>query len=96
MKSLQEIIKILQEHKSELQKKYPVYSIGIFGSYARGEQKPESDVDILVEIHPKIGLGFISLADELESLLHLKVDLVSKKGVKQHYLPLIQSELIYV
>lgn len=96
MKSLQEITLILRQHKAELQKKYPIYNIGVFGSYARGEQTPDSDVDILVEIHPKIGLQFITLADELEQMLQLKVDLVSKKGIKQHYLPLIESELIYV
>ena len=45
----QEIINKLKEHKEELCKKYNIVSIGVFGSYARGEATPESDVDVLVE-----------------------------------------------
>jgi hypothetical protein len=53
-------------------------------------------VDILVEFNGNIGWQFLTLADELEQLLGLKVDLVSRKGVKPHYLEYIQKDLIYV
>ena len=96
MKTLGDITEILRLHKRALQKKYPLHSLGIFGSYARGEQKKDSDIDILVEVEPTIGLEFVSLADELEKLLQHKVDLVSKRGIKPHHLPLIESELVYV
>jgi hypothetical protein len=68
----------------------------LFGSYARNEQTASSDVDIMVEFDGKIGIKFIDLANELEKALGLKVDLVSKKGIKEQYLNTILSDLIYV
>lgn len=70
--------------------------MAIFGSYAREEQTKNSDLDIIVEFNDKIGIRFIDLAEELEKIVGLKVDLVSKKGVKEKYLQEIKSELIYV
>jgi predicted nucleotidyltransferase len=54
------------------------------------------DIDILVEFRKPIGIEFIDLADELEEILKLKVDLVSKKGIKDKYLKSIETELEYV
>ena len=70
--------------------------MALFGSYARNEQTDSSDVDILVEFNDKIGIKFIDLANELEKSLGLKVDLVSKKGIKAKYLKSIEKELEYV
>lgn len=70
--------------------------MALFGSYARNEQTDTSDVDIMVEFDGKIGIKFIDLANEIEKSLGLKVDLVSKKGIKEQYLKTIQSDLIYV
>ncbi len=70
--------------------------MALFGSYARNEQTASSDVDIMVEFDGKIGIKFIDLANELEKALGLKVDLVSKKGIKEQYLNTILSDLIYV
>jgi len=50
MYTLQAILKKLGEHKPELQRKYPVSGIGVFGSYAREEATDQSDIDIVVEI----------------------------------------------
>jgi predicted nucleotidyltransferase len=96
MKTLNEIIDSLAKRKKNLLKKYPIKSLAIFGSYSRNEQNEKSDLDILVEFDNKIGMGFIDLADELENSLHLKVDLVSKKGIKERYFQAIKSDLIYV
>lgn len=96
MKSLQEIKHQLKNHKQQLFQDYPLKSLAIFGSYAREEHQEASDVDILVEFTDKIGIRFIDLADELEQLLQIKVDLVSKKGLKEKYLQAIDAELIYV
>jgi hypothetical protein len=96
MKSLTEIIASLQQKKANLIEKYPIASIAVFGSYAREEQTLESDVDILVEFSDSIGIKFIDLADELEDILKMNVDLVSKSGVKQKYFAQIQNDLIYV
>lgn len=96
MKSKQEIQDILLAHKKELFAKYPIKEIGIFGSYAKDDHTSESDIDILVDYKQPIGVEFIDLANELESLLGMKVDLVSKQGIAKKYLQHIQSNLIYV
>ncbi|MDA3928160.1 MAG: nucleotidyltransferase family protein [Prolixibacteraceae bacterium] len=96
MKTLQEIKDTLSNHKNSLFNDYPIKSMAIFGSYSRKEQKDSSDLDILVEFSDKIGIRFIDLADDLENIIGFKVDLVSKKGIKEKYLKSINSDLIYV
>jgi len=96
MKTLQEIELILGEHRQYLFTNYPIKSLAIFGSYARREQKEESDLDVIVEFNDKIGIRFIDLAEELESIIGFKVDLVSRKGIKDKYFQKIQSDLNYV
>ncbi|MCX5895580.1 MAG: nucleotidyltransferase family protein [Proteobacteria bacterium] len=96
MKTIEQLKKNLARHKSELVKKYHIKRMGIFGSYARGDKTPRSDVDVLVEFEEPIGLEFVTLAEELESLLGVKVDLVSINAIKPKMLNLIKQELIYV
>jgi len=96
MKSAQEIKAVLNNHKQKLYHDYPIQSLAIFGSYAREEQNEQSDLDVLVEFNDKIGIRFIDLADEIESVVGIHVDLVSKNGVKEKYLKAIEPELIYV
>jgi uncharacterized protein len=61
-----------------LGKEFPVRRMALFGSVVRGEATDASDIDILVEVDPSIGLGFVTLAEWLEQLLGHKVDLVSR------------------
>lgn len=96
MRSLQDIKLILTNHKQHLFRDYPIKSMAIFGSYSRKDQNDQSDLDILIEFNDKIGIRFIDLADEIERIIGFKVDLVSKKGVKEKYLKAINPELIYV
>ncbi len=96
MRSLHEIKSTLTKHKDHLFSDYPIKSLAIFGSYSRKEQSDSSDLDILVEFNDRIGIRFIDLADELESLMGFKVDLISKNGIKEKYLKTINSDLIYV
>ena len=96
MKTLEEIKGIIARHKGNLGQKYKVKKIGIFGSYARGEQKEVSDVDILVEFEEPVGFGFIHLADFLEDLLGIKVDLTTKDAIKPNRWKYIKDDLIYV
>ncbi len=96
MKTLKAIKLILAKNKQHLLEDYPIKSLAIFGSYARKEQKEDSDLDLMVEFNGKIGIRFIDLADEIEQEVGLKVDLVSKNGIKPKYLQLIQQEMIYV
>lgn len=65
-----------------MQQEYKVKTIGIFGSYARGEETEESDVDILVEFEEPVGLEFVHLADYLEEILGVKVDLLTPDAIK--------------
>ena len=90
------IKQILSQLKPELQEKYFVNSIGLFGSIVRDDFTDKSDVDIIVDFSKPIGIEFIDLADFIESKLNKKVDLVSKNGVKPKYFHLIESEIIYV
>ena len=96
MTNLETIQSILKKHKQRLTEKYSLSVMAVFGSYGRGQQKENSDVDILVDFQKPIGIEFIDLANELENLLKLKVDLVSKNGVKPHYLKQIEQDLNYV
>jgi predicted nucleotidyltransferase len=96
MKTLSEIKSTLARNRSKLFSEYPIESLAIFGSYARNDANNRSDLDLLVEFNDKIGVKFIDLAYELEELMDLKVDLVSKKGVKEKYLKAIEQDLIYV
>jgi len=97
MKDIEAIKRTLSSHKPELQKKFKVKSMGVFGSYVRGEQKASSDVDVLVEFEEPIGLfEFMALEYHLSDLLGVKVDLVSKKALKPHIGERILEEVIMV
>lgn len=96
MKNIDEIKKIINLHRSELEKKYKVKNIAIFGSFARGEQTEESDIDIIVDFTEPIGLLFIHLSNYLENILGIKVDLIALDGVKTNRKNYIMKSLIYV
>ena len=96
MRTLSEIMQRLEIQKKRLFQEYPIKSIAIFGSYSRKEQHESSDLDILVEFSDKIGIRFIDLAEDLEIIAGLNVDLVSKNGIKEKYFKSIEQDLIYV
>ena len=95
-KTRDEILSLLFQNKSELERKFKVRRLAIFGSYARGDQRSDSDVDILVDIDPSIGLEFVTLADKIEQLLGLPVELVSRRAIKPAKFKYIEQDLIYV
>ncbi|MCS6989203.1 MAG: nucleotidyltransferase family protein [Chloroherpetonaceae bacterium] len=85
MKSLREIKEILKRELPRLQTVYSVRRLGIFGSYRRGSQTPESDLDILVEFEEPNALSlydFIRLKNFLSEITSCKVDLVNQKTLK--------------
>ncbi len=96
MDNRQKILSTLRKAKPELEKKYCVKTLALFGSYSRNEAVPESDIDVMVEFTKPIGIRFIDLADELEEILLHKVDLVSRKAIKPKYFLHIEPQLIYV
>jgi uncharacterized protein len=82
--SKEEIQSILRENMPDLSRRYHVKSLGIFGSYVRGEQTRDSDVDLLVEFddsHLTL-LEFVDLQNHLSDLLGVSVDLVEKETLK--------------
>jgi predicted nucleotidyltransferase len=97
MKKLGEIEKKLKELKPTLRDKYKVKTIGLFGSYIRGQQKRESDLDVLVEFSEPIGLlTFIELEDFLSKKLEAKVDLVMRSALKPRIKDRIIKEAVYL
>jgi len=85
MKPLERIKKALKEHEEELKEKYGVKKIGIFGSFVRGEDIKDSDLDILVEFEEDVKIGllkFVNMENYLSELLGVKVDLVEKSALK--------------
>jgi predicted nucleotidyltransferase len=96
MMTKDEILKALAKDKPELQKRFKVSKMALFGSYARGDQKPDSDVNILVDVDPSIGLDFVTLAERIEKLLGTTVDLVSVRAVNPKAMKYIEPELVYV
>lgn len=92
----EDVLAILRKHKPELQRKYPLSSIELFGSYARNEQNPESDVDVIVEFSEPVGIEFVDLLIELEAILGKPVDLITKKSIRPKLKPFIEPDLITV
>ena len=99
MKKVEEIKKKLEKLKPILREKFKVESIGIFGSYPRGEEKGESDLDILVEFEETTSLSlldFIRLENYLSEALGVKVDLVEKNALKPRIGKHILEEVIKI
>ncbi len=96
MYTLKNIIDILSQHKPELQKKYPVSRLAVFGSYARGQATEKSDIDIAVEISAPMGLNFVAMADEIENLFGIKTDVVPLRSIKPGYMKFVEKDLVYV
>ena len=96
MKTLEQFKEILALQKLELMRKYHLKKLGIFGSYVRGDETQTSDLDVMVDFESPIGLDFVTLAEELELLLGVKVDLVSVNAIKPRMMKSIKEELIYV
>ena len=91
------VLKILKEHRQEIQKNFGVKSLRIFGSTVRGENKPESDIDILVEFNgPATFDDYMGLKIFLEDILGKQIDLVTEKALKPRLRPYIEKEAIYV
>ena len=79
-----EFARILREHMPELEREYGVASLALFGSYVRGEEREDSDLDVLVELNRPMGmLAFIALGDYLSQLVGKQVDLTTKRSASE-------------
>lgn len=77
-----EIIEILKKHEQEIKDRFGVKRIGVFGSCAKGEQKEDSDVDLVVEFENPSFDNFMDLAFYLEALFGRSVDILTPEGIK--------------
>jgi hypothetical protein len=92
-----DVLRILHEKRGELYDKYGVKSLALFGSVARDEARPDSDVDLLVEFDRPVGLfAFIGLQQFLETLLGSKVDLGTLRSLKPRLKDRVLQEAIHV
>lgn len=99
VKNIEEVKAILKEHKDEVSLKYRVTEIGVFGSFVRGEQRRQSDIDILVEFDYRNIPGLLKLSEMeryLEKLLRKKVDLIRKGGIRPELRKSILKEVVYI
>lgn len=95
MKTKKDIERILAKNKPVLQKRFHVEKIGIFGSYARGNQTEDSDIDILVTFSSPIGWEFVDLKEYLEEILGKPIDLVTIPALKPRMKDTILQEVVY-
>lgn len=92
------IISVLRNQKTELGK-YGVKSLGLFGSYVRNEQTPDSDIDLFIEFEPDQENfdNFMAVCDIVEQLFkNQKIEVVTKNGLSQYIGPKILNEVVYV
>jgi uncharacterized protein len=93
----QTILQTLKSALPKLEKKYGIKTLALFGSHSHNTAiAGESDIDLMVDFSQPIGIRFVDLAEELEQILHQKVDLVSRNAIKPKYYKAIEHELIYV
>lgn len=90
------IMQKLREIKPRLQEKYNLTELALFGSYARNEQKAESDIDILVNYSPKNYKNFLYSIDEIEALFPgIEIQAVIRGGIRPQYFEYIKPDLLY-
>ncbi len=94
-----EVLSSLETLKHNLEENYGVTKIGLFGSYSRNQENPNSDVDIIFEVDKETKFSmfkYLRLNKLLEDTFQLKVDLVREANVKEALKPYIQKDVIYV
>ncbi len=97
MQTIGTIKATLTSYKQELETKYKVDELAIFGSYVRNEQEEASDLDVFVTFYETVDLfTFVELENCLSDLLGVKVDLVMKDGIKPRLKDRILSEAVHV
>lgn len=92
-----DIVKLIQLNEEKI-KEFGVSKIGLFGSYVRGEQRSDSDVDLIVEfkVGEKSYTHFFNLIEFMEGILQKKIDLLTEKSLSERFKKMIQKETVYV
>ena len=85
----------LAEALPALRARHPIRTIGVFGSWARGEQTPQSDVDLLIEFDGPVGLfEFFAVQGKLEDVLGVEVDLTTPAGLRPRLVDRVMREVL--
>jgi predicted nucleotidyltransferase len=88
-------IEILRDHEQEIKRRFAVRRIGLFGSFVRGEETKESDIDILVEFEDPTFRNFMNLAFYLEDIFSRRVDLLTPEGISNRIRPYVEKEVVW-
>lgn len=91
-----QIIETLRQHEDELHRQ-GVAHIALFGSVARGDARPDSDIDILIDLNPDARLSvfdYVGLKDYIAGLFEADVDVVNRKGLKPYLKPAVLAETV--
>ena len=97
MEDRQDIIDRLRQNEAALRAR-GVSHAALFGSRARGDNRPDSDIDIMIEVDPAAGIGvyeYVALKDYIAALFDRPVDVVSRDGLKPYVKPAVTTDAIY-
>ncbi len=90
---LRDDLRLRRDTLRQIAARHGASNLRLFGSVARGEDRPDSDIDLLIDLAEDRGFGdYLALAEELESLLHRKVDLVLARSLSPHFRPYIEAD----
>lgn len=89
------VVQSISGVREELRERFSVVRIGVFGSFARGDETPESDVDIVVELAEPTFDHYMDLKFRLEEVLQRPVDLVMADTLKPRLKPIVEREVVY-
>ncbi|MEI8394134.1 MAG: nucleotidyltransferase family protein [Rhodospirillaceae bacterium] len=93
MADVDAIIERLRELNPVIEERWGARIIGLFGSVARGDDTPDSDIDLLYELDHPLGFGFMRMADFLEEKLERRVDLISAEYISPWLKKAISNEV---
>lgn len=97
MTTKDDILRILKEEMPRLKERHGISKIGLFGSYSRGEQDADSDIDLLVQIERPIGFfKFVAIEEYLKEKLGSRVEMVMEDALKPVIKPYVMKEVVYV
>ncbi len=96
MKTPQEIENKIKAVKPYLIDEFGIDQIGYFGSFANGDYREDSDLDVLVTFNKRVGWKFFDLKDYLETVLERKIDLVTERSLRKQWKQAILEQVKYV